>query len=250
MKANNAYPEGEGAILRLQVYLAHAGVASRRAAEKLILAGRVRINGREVRVLGEKAGPDDTVEVDGVPVKLETSRRYLALHKPPGYLCSSFDPEGRPLAKDLLPAEIEERLYNVGRLDFRSSGLILFTNDGDFAARLSHPRAGIEKEYLVETSSPVPEPALDQFRRGISIEGIRYHAEAIERLGCKKIRVILIEGKNREIRRVFSYFHLHAVRLHRIRIGSIMLGNLAEGVSRPLSEREMITERGNDGYRY
>ena len=225
--------------MRLQVYLARAGVASRRAAEKLILEGRVQVNGKEVRVLGERAGAEDEVRVDGVPVRLETARHYLALHKPPEYLCSSFDPQGRALAQYLLPPDIRERLYHVGRLDYRSSGLIIFTNDGDFAARLGHPRSEVEKEYLVEASGGIPDGVVEEFSGGISIEGVHYQAKAIERLGSRVIRVVLIEGKNREIRRVFSYFHLHAVKLRRTRIGPVRLGNLGEGTSRPLSEEEL-----------
>jgi 23S rRNA pseudouridine2605 synthase len=224
---------------RLQVYLARAGLASRRRAEELIAAGRVRINGKVTDVPGEKVLPGDTVLLDGRPVQPEARLRYLALHKPPGYICSSSDPQGRPLALELLPPGIRERLYSVGRLDLRSSGLILFTNDGDFAARVSHPSAGLEKEYLVETSAPVPDSVIDSFTRGLVVEGERYQAREIGRTGPKKLRICLIEGKNREIRRVFSYFHLHPLRLHRVRIGPVELGDLAEGVSRPLEKTEI-----------
>jgi 23S rRNA pseudouridine2605 synthase len=230
--------------LRLQVYLAHAGVASRRASEKLISSGRVAVNGQTVSELGAKVSPGDAVWVDGRPVRTETSLRYLALHKPPEYICSASDPQGRPLAKDLLPAAIKERLYNVGRLDFRSSGLIIFTNDGDFAAKTSHPRSGIEKEYIVEASGPIPDTVLEEFSRGIMIDETLYRSADIERLGRKALRVVLIEGKNREIRRVFSHFHLHPVKLHRIRIGPVLLGNLGKGESRPLTDRERFALAG------
>jgi 23S rRNA pseudouridine2605 synthase len=148
------------------------------------------------------------------------------------------------LAKDLLPAAIKERLYNVGRLDFRSSGLIIFTNDGDFAAKTSHPRSGIEKEYIVEASGPIPDTVLEEFAQGIMIEETLYRSADIERLGRKALRVVLVEGKNREIRRVFSHFHLHPVKLHRIRIGPVLLGNLGKGESRPLTERERLALAG------
>ncbi|MDR2403166.1 MAG: rRNA pseudouridine synthase [Spirochaetaceae bacterium] len=225
--------------LRLQVYLAHGGVASRRASEKLIVAGRVGINGRIVTVLGEKVLPGDRVTVDGKPVQRENRLRYLVLHKPPLFICSASDPQGRPLARDLLPGDIPERLYNVGRLDFRSSGLLLFTNDGDFAVRVSHPRSNIEKEYLVETAGPVPDSVLESFTRGIVIEGVLYQARKIERIGRKTLRIVLIEGKNREIRRIFSHFHLHPNRLHRIRIGPVSIGELGEGESRSLTVEEL-----------
>jgi 23S rRNA pseudouridine2605 synthase len=127
----------------------------------------------------------------------------------------------------------------VGRLDYRSSGLILFTNDGGFTAKISHPSAGIEKEYLIESSGPIPDVVPEAFSRGICIEGIWYRSADIERLGRKSLRIVLVEGKNREIRRVFSHFHLHPVKLHRIRIGPVLLGDLNPGESRPLTEAEL-----------
>jgi 23S rRNA pseudouridine2605 synthase len=240
-------PEGDKSVLRLQVYLAHAGVASRRSSEAIILAGRVSVNGKIVTILGEKVDPArDQILLDGRPVTLEKRRFYLALHKPPGDLCSSFDPQNRPLALDLLPKDIHERLFSVGRLDFRSSGLIIFTNDGDFTAHVSHPSAEIEKEYLVEASGAIPGEALEAFSRGVEVEGILYKALEVERTGWKSIRIVLIEGKNREIRRVFSHFHLHPEKLCRIRIGPVALGDLAEGFSRPLTEKE-LKELGKRG---
>jgi 23S rRNA pseudouridine2605 synthase len=225
--------------MRLQVYLAHAGAASRRASERFILSGRVEVNGRKVTELGEKVGPGDEVRLDGVPVKPETRLRYIVLHKPPLYLCSSFDPQGRALALDLLPKDITERLYTVGRLDYRSSGLVLFTNDGDFAAAVSHPGREIEKEYLVEASGRIPDEVIEAFLQGVFIEGVRYQARSIDRLGSRALRVVLIEGKNREIRRVFSHFHLHPEKLHRVRIGPLHIGELRPGESRPLTKEEI-----------
>ncbi|MDR2103655.1 MAG: rRNA pseudouridine synthase [Treponema sp.] len=225
--------------LRLQVYLARAGVASRRFSEKLISAGRVQVNGHTVTLLGTKIQRDDRVCLDGFPLQIESRKHYLALHKPPGYICSAFDPQGRPLAGELLPEDIKERVYNVGRLDYRSSGLILFTNDGGFAAKTGHPRSGIEKEYVVEAAGPIPGQVVEAFEQGILIEGVHYRSTAIERLGLKTLRVVLVEGKNREIRRVFSYFHLHPAKLHRIRIGPVRLLDLAEGKSRTLTAEEL-----------
>ncbi|MDR0623275.1 MAG: rRNA pseudouridine synthase [Treponema sp.] len=225
--------------VRIQVYLARAGIASRRSSETLIAEGRVSVNGRVITVPGEKVLPGDEVRFDGRLVQPESRLRYLALHKPPGYICSSQDPQNRPLALDLLPRDIRERLYNVGRLDFLSSGLIIFTNDGDFAVRVGHPRAGIEKEYIVEASGIIPDAVPEAFAGGLTIEGVLYRSRSIERLGRKTLRIVLVEGKNREIRRVFSHFHLHPVRLHRIRIGPVPLGELEAGESRPLSEREI-----------
>lgn len=234
----HAAGENDGASIRLQVYLAHAGVASRRAAENYIAEGRVTVNGRSVTVPGEKVLPTDTVCFDGVLVKPEQRLLYLALNKPPLYITSSSDPQGRPLALDLLPP-CAERLYSVGRLDFRSSGLILFTNDGNFAARVGHPSAEIEKEYFVESSVPIPDRAVEEFARGVIVEGVLYRAREIEKTGRKSLRVVLVEGKNREIRRVFSYFHLHAEKLQRVRIGTVRIGDLEEGESRSLTKDEL-----------
>ncbi len=225
--------------VRLQAYLAHCGVASRRASEELILSGRVSVNGRRVTELGTRVSGGDQVHLDGRPVAVEQVLRYIALHKPPEYICSASDPQGRPLARSLLDPEVTERVYTVGRLDYRSSGLILFTNDGDFAARVGHPSTEIEKEYLVEATGVIADQVLDEFRAGVNVEGVLYRCRDIERLGRKSVRVVLVEGKNREIRRVFSHFHLHPQRLQRIRIGSILLGNLKEGRSRALQPAEL-----------
>jgi len=242
------------AAQRLQVYLAHSGVASRRAAEKLIAEGRVSVNGKQVLTPGEKVQPGDNVCFDGKDVKPETRLLYILLNKPPLYICSSSDPQGRPLALDLLPlfhegeaAGLEGelrgsspvRLYNVGRLDYRSSGLIIFTNDGKFAAHLGHPRAEIEKEYLVESTVPIPDRVVEEFARGLIVEGVLYRAREIEKTGNKSLRVVLVEGKNREIRRVFSHFHLHPKSLKRVRIGPVHIGDLPEGESRPLDLEEL-----------
>jgi len=240
------------APMRLQVFLAHAGVASRRTAEKLIAQGKVTVNGKVVSIQGAKVLPGDDVRYDGRSVKIENRLLYLVLNKPQFYICSSRDPQGRPLALDLLPAYksvsgggADEsgmpklRLYNIGRLDYLSSGLIIFTNDGQFAAHLGHPSAEIEKEYLIDSTVPIPDMVVEEFKRGVVIEGIVYRARFIEKTGRKSLRVVLIEGKNREIRRVFSHFHLHPERLQRIRIGPVRLGSLKEGESRPLTAEEL-----------
>jgi 23S rRNA pseudouridine2605 synthase len=223
----------------LQVFLAHAGIASRRESEGFIRAGRVTINGIAVTGMGEKVKNGDKVCFDGVPVHPEQTYHYLALNKPPGFICSSRDPQGRPLALELLPNAIAERVYNVGRLDYRSSGLVFFTNDGDFAFRLSHPSSEIEKEYLVESTGPIPDKVVEEFLAGTVIEGENYKALRIERLGRKSLLIVLVEGKNREIRRVFSHFHLHPRLLRRIRIGAVELGDLPEGQTRTLLPAEI-----------
>ena len=224
--------------IRLQAFLSGAGIASRRAAEGIIAQGRVSVNGAIITAQGSKVQEGDTVLLDGKPVVLEKKPLYFALNKPPCYICSSSDPQGRPLALSLLPSE-GKRLYNVGRLDYLSCGLIFFTNDGSFAARLGHPSSGFEKEYLVEAGGHVPETVIEAFNTGITIDDVRYKAKFAEKTGRNTLRIVLIEGKNREIRRVFSHFHLHASVLRRVRIGPVQLGNLAEGRCRPLSKKEL-----------
>ena len=234
--------------IRLQVFLAHAGIASRRASEEIIASGRVSVNGQIINTQGYKVNENDIVLLDGKPVKAENRKLYLALNKPPGYICSSSDPQSRPLALSLLPPDIKERLYSVGRLDFLSSGLILFTNDGGFALKLGHPSSELEKEYIVEATGIVPDEVADAFNNGITVEGIYYKAKFAQRIGQKALRIILVEGKNREIRRIFSHFHLHPRFLRRVRIGSVGLGALPEGEYRSLTYEEIkkLSKKGKE----
>ena len=227
--------------IRLQVYLAHAGVASRRASETIITSGRVTVNGEIVKELGTKVSPEDKITVDGKLIKLEETKRYVLLHKPAGYVCSSKDEKDRDVAADLLKPHFSERLYNVGRLDMFSAGLIIFTNDGDFAAKVSHPSSEIEKEYIVETSVMISDDLPKQFLKGIRIEGVFYKAKEAELLTKRKLRVVLIEGKNREIRRVFEYFQIGIKSLTRVRIGTIKNEELKPGEYRELSQAEITS---------
>jgi len=230
----------KGRSIRLQVYLSHAGIASRRAAEEIITQGRVSVNGAIITERGTKVQNNDIILLDGKQIKLEERQFYLALNKPPGYICSSSDPQERPLALSLLPETITERLYSVGRLDYLSCGLIFFTNDGNFAARLGHPSSELEKEYIVEATGIIPDEVIDAFNNGVTIEDVYYKAKKAEKTGRKTLRIILVEGKNREIRRVFSHFHLHPCLLRRVRIGPVQIGSLPEGTSRPLTEAELL----------
>ena len=227
--------------IRLQVFLAHAGVASRRASEQIILDGRVTVNGEVVTALGTKVSSEDKITVDGKLVVQEEVKRYVLLHKPAGYVCSLKDEKGRDVAADLLKPHFSERLYNVGRLDMFSAGLIIFTNDGDFAAKVSHPSSEIEKEYIVETSVMIPEDLPKQFLKGIRIEGVFYKAKDVELLTKRKLRVVLIEGKNREIRRVFEHFQIGIKSLTRMRIGPIKNNNLQAGQFRELTKEEITS---------
>lgn len=226
-------------LMRLQVYLAHAGVASRRASEQVIADGRVKVNGIVVKEMGAKVSEKDLIEVDGKKISLEETKRYIVLNKPEEYVCSSSDEKGRKIAADLLKEKYSERLYNVGRLDMFSRGIILFTNDGDFAARLSHPSSEIEKEYVVVSTQDIPDELPVNFQKGIRIEGIFYRAKVVEKINDRKCRIVLVEGKNREIRNVFEYYNIPIRSLTRVRIGDVNLNQLPPGESRELSSSEV-----------
>jgi len=225
--------------IRLHVYLSRCGVASRRACEKIILSGRVCVNGKVVNTLGFKIGKQDKVTLDGIEVSLVRRIVYIALNKPEGYLCANSDQYGRLLAKELFLREIPERLFHVGRLDYLSSGLIFFTNDGNFSKLISHPRYGVEKEYLVTSNNMISDEMLDKYAAGVKIEGVSYNAKRYKRLSSKKIQLTLAQGKNREIRKVFGEFGVTIKTLQRIRIGKVTLGGLKTGKFRHLTLDEV-----------
>jgi 23S rRNA pseudouridine2605 synthase len=219
--------------------MARAGVASRRKSEQLILEGQVTVNGETVTELGTKVTATDDVRVAGRRIAPERDHVYVALNKPRKYICSASDPEGRPLAVELLKNDYSERLFSVGRLDFLSSGLILFTNDGEFARAVAHPSSRIEKEYRVDAQKPIPEALLEQYKRGIVIDGETYTLTSYRYKNPRTIRLVLVEGKNREIRRVFAHWRIGVKRIHRVRIGIVRLGELPSGSHRPLSVKEI-----------
>ena len=225
--------------VRLQAFLAHCGVASRRASEQIILDGRVAVNGIVVTELGSKVTAGDTVTVDGNQVYLEEKKRYVMLNKPAGFVCSASDEKGRQVAADLLRDAYKERLYNVGRLDMYSKGMILFTNDGEFARILSHPSSQLEKEYIVETSQDIPEDFPERFERGIRVDNVFYKCKRCEILKPRKVKIVLIEGKNREIRTVLEAAGIGTRSLVRVRIGNVHLNELKPGEHRDLTDREV-----------
>lgn len=225
--------------IRLQVFLAHCGVASRRACEKIITDGRVSVNDVVVTELGTKVSKNDKISVDGNLVIPEDTKRYVLLNKPSGYVCSLADEKERPVAIDLLKEKYPERLYNVGRLDMFSQGLIIFTNDGDFAATLSHPSAELEKEYIVDTSLPLPRMLAEEFEQGLRVDDVFYKCKKAQELNAQRIKIVLIEGKNREIRNVFKSKKIGIKRLTRVRIGNIEIDGLKSGESRDLTQFEV-----------
>jgi len=238
---------------RLQKILSAAGVASRRASEQLILEGRVTVNGVVVSELGTRADPGtDDIRVDGRRLP-KPRRRYLLLNKPRGYITSRSDPEGRPTVLDLLPPRNREYLYPVGRLDYDSEGLLILTNDGDFAQRLMHPSHEIEREYEVTVRGTPDQDAIRRLRQGIALEG-RRTAPATVRLGeapagrdQARLGVVLREGRSRQIRKMCEAVGLPVVRLRRVRIGPIRDPHLAPGAARDLTPREvaLLMKRSN-----
>ena len=229
-------------MVRLQKLLAEAGVASRRASEQIILAGRVTVNGRPVRELGVKIQPGhDEVAVDGVLVKARR-KIYVALHKPRDFLCTRSDPEKRSTVADLLPNEWRH-LAPVGRLDRDSEGLLFLTNDGDFALRLTHPRYGVHKIYLATVEGRALPRMASRLLAGIEDCGEVLKAERARILSSNNSHSVLElelgEGKNREVRRMLAALELNVIRLQRIQIGRIKLGQLPTGKWRTLTEPEI-----------
>ena len=240
---------------RLARFLAHAGVASRRHAEDLIAAGRVQVNGYTIREQGSRIDPArDVVLVDGRVVQMSTQHVYILLHKPLGYLSTVSDPQGRPTVIDLLPPELRRlRVYPVGRLDSDTSGLLLLTNDGDFALHLTHPRYALEKHYEVLIEGQPTNTALHTLRQGVVIteDNGRKHKTAPARFtslrhegNLTRMTVTIHEGRKRQVRRMFAALNLPVVSLKRAGIGTLTLGSLAEGTWRYLTEAEVTTLRG------
>jgi 23S rRNA pseudouridine2605 synthase len=230
--------------VRLQKFLADAGVASRRAGERFILDGRVSVNGQTIRLLGSKIDPDhDQVAVDGKSVRAK-KLLYIALNKPPGCVCSRQDEPGRPTIYELIPREWDT-VQTVGRLDYNREGLIFLTNDGQFALRLTHPRYGVRKKYLATVAGEVTPEMLQLFRRGIFHEGERLQALAAKIISGTRDKCVveleLGEGRNREVRRLFESQALTVKKLQRTQIGKIRLGELKPGKWRTLNAVEIKT---------
>jgi pseudouridine synthase len=228
--------------VRLQKFLADAGVASRRASEELITSGRVEVNGELVRQLGSKVNPDrDQVTVDGRQVRVKR-KLYVALNKPRGCVCSRKDEHNRPTIYELLPKEWSN-IYSVGRLDYDTEGLIFLTNDGEFSLRLTHPRYGVRKKYLATVDGRIDPEIVEKFTRGVFHQGERLKAERVRIVSSSLSRSVveleLAEGKNREVRRMFESQEKTVRRLQRIQIGKIKLGELKPGKWRTLTEPEI-----------
>jgi len=230
-------------MLRLQKFLADAGVASRRAGEQFILEGRVEVNGQVVRQLGVEVDPvHDKVRVDGKPVHSKR-KMYVALNKPKNCVCSRKDEFERPTIYELLPKEWNNVLYSVGRLDYDTEGLIFLTNDGQFALHLTHPRYEVSKKYVVTVEVRVGPEMLERFVRGVFHEGEKLKAKKARLVSSTKsvtvVELELTEGKNREVRRMFESQGVMVKRLQRVQIGKIKIGELKPGKWRTLTEPEI-----------
>lgn len=253
-------------MVRLQKLLSMAGVASRRTAEELIVDGRVSINGETVRTLGTRADPAaDEIHVDGRRIRFNMRTRYILLNKPRGYVTTRRDPEGRRTVMDLLDG-VREYVYPVGRLDYDSEGLLLLTSDGDLAARLTHPRHGVERVYEAIVVGDPDEAAVARLRRGLFLEGdaARPTAPAGVKRGSvvgkgrnqtTKLTITLHEGRNRQIRRMCAQIGHPVRQLTRVRMGPITLRELRTGHWRDLTaaeidklQRSATSERQHDGH--
>ena len=229
--------------MRLQKYMARCGVASRRKSEKIILEGRVTVNGSIVRELGTTINPSkDIIKVDNKKIEMETDKVYIMLNKPEGYVTTLKDKHSDKIILDLI-CGIEERIFPVGRLDLDTSGLLLMTNDGDLAYRLTHPSHQVPKKYIASVEGIPDSKKLNRFRKGLKIDG-RMTAEAYIKIVKKYkdssvLEISIHEGRNRQVRKMCEYIRHPVIKLKRISIGDLNLGDLKIGKWRHLTEREI-----------
>lgn len=237
--------------IRLNKFLSQAGVASRREADRLIEAGRVKVNGRIIQALGSKVEPgSDIVEVDGKSVSSRRTLRYVVLNKPAGYLVTRKDPYKRPTVMDLLPP-FPDRINPVGRLDFESEGLLLLCNDGDLALRLLHPRYGIKKMYRIKVKGKPETAAIQRLERGIFLDGKKTAPAKVSEIrrgeSASWMKVQVQEGRKREVRRMFQAVGHPVLYLKRIRFAGLSLGKLKPGQWRYLTHHEIRALRRKVG---
>jgi 23S rRNA pseudouridine2605 synthase len=233
--------------IRLQKLLSMAGVASRRAAEQLILEGRVVVNGEVVMTLGTRGDPvQDDIRVDGRRIRFDVRQRYIVLNKPTGYVTTRKDPEGRKTVMELLQG-VREYVYPVGRLDYETDGLLLMTSDGELAAKLTHPRHEVERVYEAIVVGAPAEEELERLRRGVFLDGRRTAPAGVRRGGTTgkgrkqltKLTITLHEGRNRQVRRMCASIGHTVRRLTRVKMGPIGLGDLRPGQWRDLTPKEV-----------
>ncbi len=224
---------------RLQKIISHAGIASRRHAEELILGGKVKVNGQVIQELGSKADAGkDKIEVNGKPIKIQ-KLVYLILNKPKRYLTTRDDPKNRKTVFDLLPKELKNVVWPVGRLDFETEGILLFTNDGELTQELAHPSREHEKEYEVILDKEVSEGRLEKLRTGMELDG-KKTAPAKVKVDGTTVHITIHEGWNRQVRRMFNAFGYGVRSLKRVRIGKLKLGNLQLGQYKIIDKKEIV----------
>ena len=229
-------------MIRLNKFMAGAGVASRRKCDELIKDGKVSVNGKTVTELGVTVNEKkDKVTVEGKAICLPSSFVYIKFNKPKGYTCTASDEKGRKTIYDLIDSP--ERLFSIGRLDYETEGLLLLTNDGDFANRIAHPKNAVEKEYRVSIEGEVKESELAVLRKGVVKDGERMPSAHVKWLsfenGITKLSVVIDEGQNRQVRRMFEGIGRDIKLLKRVRIGSVKLGGLKRGEFRDLTADEL-----------
>jgi pseudouridine synthase len=229
--------------IRLNKFLSQAGISSRREADQMIVEGRVKVNSEVIQELGYKINEkEDQIEVDGIKVKPDMKLVYLMINKPPGFLVTLKDPLKRPTIKSLLPP-MSQRVFPVGRLDFESEGLLLLTNDGELAHRLTHPRFGIEKSYLVKVKGAPEISKIIKLEKGIHLDGKKTGPARITLLKKSPrrsfLRIVIYEGRKREIRKMFEAIGHKVTDLKRVSVGSLKLGALASGKWRFLQQKEV-----------
>lgn len=228
--------------MRINKYLAECGVASRRACDRLIAEGRVKVNGKDVSV-GEDVSDRDSVTVDGVAVERKMTHQYFLMNKPKGYVCTVKDDKGRKTVMQLLP-DSAGRVFPVGRLDYDTEGMLLFTDDGDLAFRLTHPKNEISKTYLVKIEGSIGDAELNRLRSGVELDGKLTNKSRVKVVltdkKFTKLHITITEGRNRQVRRMFEAIGKQIIFLKRIKIGEMAIGSLERGKVRKLTQEEIF----------
>lgn len=228
--------------MRLQKYLAMCNVASRRAAEEIILQGRVKVNGVKCTTLGTKVAEGDVVELDGTPLVQETKKYYIMLNKPTGYMSTVSDEQGRATVMELV-SDISKRVYPVGRLDCNTEGLLLLSNDGDFTYKVTHPKHKLDKTYEVHVSGNAEKNAINKLEQGVWIDGKKTAPAKVDIVGYTQnsavLSITIHEGRNRQVRKMCASVGFRVMALKRVSEGGLSLGNLPLGRWRHLTDAEV-----------
>lgn len=232
--------------MRINKYIASCGICSRRAAEELILDGKVKVNGKVVKELATEIDEyNDTVTLDGRKITLVSRYIYIVFNKPKGCVCTVKDDKGRKTIMDYLESFSDKRIFPIGRLDYDTEGLLLLTNDGDLANRLTQPISEVSKTYIAKVEGEIAESDLARLRNGIVLDGVKLRRCKIKLLGTEdnvsRYEVTIFEGKNRQIHRMFESIGKEVVFLKRIKIGDVKLGGLGRGANRYLTEKELAS---------